>query len=640
MFRLPANRTMRPRILSTLVLALTLAAGGCSSAGRVGPAPAAVPAVVDPLSFSRPAEARVRHLALDLTADFDARRLVGSAVLTFDNPRGAKTLVLDTRDLDIRGVRSGDGASALAFRLGDEKERLGRALEIDIPAKATSVHVDYATSPGAAAIQWFTPEQTSGGKYPFLFTQSQAILARTWVPCQDTPSVRMTYEATIRVPRGLLALMSAENPQRVSDDGVYHFRMPQPVPSYLLALAVGDLEFRPFDARSGVYAERSMIERAAWELDNTPAMIAAAERLYGPYRWGRYDILVLPPSFPWGGMENPRLTFATPTIIAGDRSLVSLVAHELAHSWSGNLVTNATWADVWLNEGFTTYFEMRIMEAVYGREYSEMLAALSLQDLRETVAKAGAASPRTQLAIAPGTTVAPGTSTDVAYDKGYFFLRHCEETAGRERFDVFLHRYFEKHAFESVTTSMFVDEFERELVRGDEALDTRLGVDRWIYGAGVPDDIPTVHSTRLDAVDAELARLASGTPPEALATKGWSTHEWVRFLRNLPPPVDAARLGGLDGAFHFTSSGNAEILAVWLRLAVAASYEPAMPEVDSFLTTVGRVKYIQPIYGELAKTPAGLAKARSIFEKARAGYHPVTVGIIQRVLGAGDKRPQ
>jgi len=629
---------MKLRTVITLVIAIALATAGCSSAPRVAPSPA--PAIVDPLSFSRPAEVLVRHLALDLTADFDARRLVGSAVLTFDNPRGAKTLVLDTRDLEIRGVHSGDGASSFAFTLGEEKERLGRALEIDVPAEATSVRIDYATSPGAAAIQWFTPEQTSGGNYPFLFTQSQAILARTWVPCQDTPSVRMTYEATIRVPRGLLALMSAENPQRVSDDGVYRFRMPQPVPSYLLALAIGDLEFRAFDGRSGVYAERSMIERAAWELDNTPALIDAAERLYGPYRWGRYDILVLPPSFPWGGMENPRLTFATPTIIAGDRSLVSLVAHELAHSWSGNLVTNATWADVWLNEGFTTYFEMRIMEAVYGREYSEMLAALSLQDLRETVATAGADSPRTQLALAPGATAAPGTTTDVAYDKGYFFLRHCEEIAGRERFDTFLHRYFERHAFESVTTAMFIEEFERELVRGDLALDEKLGIERWIYGPGVPDDVPVVHSQRLDAVDAEIARLASGAPPETLATKSWSTHEWVRFLRNLPPPVDAARLAGLDRAFHFTSSGNAEILAVWLRLAVAASYEPAMPAVDSFLTTVGRVKYIQPIYAELARTPAGLAKANSVFEKARPGYHPVTVSIIQRVLGAGAKTPQ
>jgi len=629
---------MRLRTLSWLVLAIAFANGGCSSTSRVAPSP--LPDVVDPLSYSRPSEARVRHLALDLTADFETRRLVGFAILTFDNPRGATTLVLDSRDLEIRSVHSGDGGAELVWRLGDEKERLGRALEIEIPAKVTSVRVDYATSPDADAIQWFAPEQTSGGKHPFLFTQSQAILARTWVPCQDTPSVRMTYEATIRVPRGLLALMSAENPQRVSDDGVYRFRMPQPVPSYLLALAIGDLEFRAFDGRSGVYAERSMIERAAWELDNTPALIEAAERLYGPYRWGRYDILVLPPSFPWGGMENPRLTFATPTIIAGDRSLVSLVAHELAHSWSGNLVTNATWADVWLNEGFTTYFEMRIMEAVYGREYSEMLAALSLQDLRETVATAGADSVRTQLAVEPGTTAAPDDSTSVAYDKGYFFLRHCEETVGRERFDAFLHRYFEQHAFESVTTAMFIGDFERELVRGDRALDDKLGLARWIYGPGVPDDVPVVHSKRLDAVDAEIARLGSGASPETLATANWSTHEWVRFLRNLPPPVDAARLTALDRAFRFTSSGNAEILAVWLRLAVAASYEPAMPAVDSFLTTVGRVKYIHPIYAELAKTPAGLARASAIFEKARAGYHPVTVNIIQRALGAGAKSPR
>lgn len=623
---------MKHRTPYLLSFALCLTLAGCASVPPVAETPAM--AVVDPLSFSNPSEARVRHLALDLAADFDAKRLHGSATLTFVRTPGAERLVLDTRGLEIRDVRDAGGGGQLAWRLGEEKERLGRALEIDLLPGTTSVRIDYATSPDAAAIQWFAPGQTSGGTHPFLFTQSQAILARTWVPCQDTPSVRMTYEATVRVPRGLLALMSAENPQSMHEDGVYRFRMPQPVPSYLLALAIGDLEFRPFDGRSGVYAERAMIERAAWELADTPKMIAAAEALYGPYRWGRYDVLVLPPSFPWGGMENPRLTFATPTIIAGDRSLVSLVAHELAHSWSGNLVTNATWADVWLNEGFTTYFEMRIMESVYGREYSEMLAALALQDLEETVASAGAESPRTRLAIPPGLSVPPGTSTDVAYDKGYFFLRHCEESVGRERFDAFLHRYFERWAFQSVTTTMLLEAIDRELVRGDAALGERLAARRWIYEPGIPADVPVVRSARLDAVDRELARLASGAPARDLATKGWSTSEWVRFVRGVPAPADAARLAELDAAFHFTSSGNAEILAVWLRVAVAASYEPAMPTVESFLTAVGRVKHIQPIYRELAKTPEGLAKAREIFEKARPGYHPVTASIIQRTLDA------
>ncbi|HEY0552808.1 MAG TPA: M1 family aminopeptidase/hydrolase, partial [Thermoanaerobaculia bacterium] len=348
----------------------------------------------DPHSFARPEEVSVEHLKLDLTVDFTQRQLTGRASLRLHRPNGpngsnvATQLVLDTRDLDIRRVTLDSGKTAARFKLGDEVKFLGRPLEIEIAPGTTWVNVDYTTSPRAAALQWLTPEQ-AGSPSPFLYTQSESILARTWVPCQDTPGVRMTYEATVHAPRGYLALMSAENPTAKSADGLYRFKMPQAIPSYLLALAVGDLAFKPLGPISGVYALPTVIDRAAWELADTPKMIAAAEALYGPYKWGRYDIVVLPASYPYGGMENPRLTFATPTILAGDRSLVSLVAHELAHSWSGNLVTNATWNDFWLNEGFTTYFEGRIMEAVYGRPYFDMLAVLGRQDLDDAVKEAG-----------------------------------------------------------------------------------------------------------------------------------------------------------------------------------------------------------------------------------------------------------
>ncbi|HVR28737.1 MAG TPA: M1 family aminopeptidase/hydrolase, partial [Thermoanaerobaculia bacterium] len=318
-------------------------------------------AAADPHSFARPWEASIRHLRLDLDVDFEARSLAGTAVLEIERAPEAKELVLDSWGLDVVEVLDQNGG-AVRFALGSDQGLLGRPLAVALEPDTESVSIRYRTSPDATALQWLEPRQTASGRHPFLFTQSQAILARTWIPLQDTPSVRFTYEATVRVPPGLLALMSAENPRQASPDGVHTFRMPQAIPSYLMALAVGDLAFRELGPSSGVYAEPVVVERAAWELEPTEAMIDAAERLYGPYRWGRYDILVLPPSFPFGGMENPRLTFATPTILAGDRSLVSLVAHELAHSWSGNLVTNATWNDFWLNEGFTTYFELRIME--------------------------------------------------------------------------------------------------------------------------------------------------------------------------------------------------------------------------------------------------------------------------------------
>jgi len=370
-----------------LCLPLACAAGGGDASEGSAKSPEPAPRR-DPHSFSRPDEVAVDHLSLDLTVDFAARRLVGSARLRLKRHTETDSLWLDARDLDVRRVTLLPGGADADFSFGDEKPFLGRPLEIRLAPETQGVKIEYSTRPDAAALQWLTPEQ-AGSSEPFLYTQSQAILARTWVPCQDSPGVRMTYDATIHAPQNLLAVMSAENPKEKNATGVYRFEMPQAIPSYLLALAVGDLEYRAFDGRSGVYALPSVAEAAAWELADTPKMIDAAEKLYGPYRWGRYDLLILPASYPFGGMENPRITFATPTILSGDRSLVSLVAHELAHSWSGNLVTNASWNDFWLNEGFTTYFERRIMEEVYGRAFEEMNQVLAIEDLAQTVTQLG-----------------------------------------------------------------------------------------------------------------------------------------------------------------------------------------------------------------------------------------------------------
>ena len=342
----------------------------------------------DPHSFSNPEQVKVRHLDLDLEVSFEKKTLEGSATLTVEHVAGNSDvpLVLDTQDLKITRVEAAQGSGSFQpahFKLGKPDKILGSSLTIQLPLTADRVRIHYASSPTAAALQWLTPTQTAGKKHPFLFSQSQAIYARTWIPLQDTPSVRMTYTATIRTPRELRALMSAENDPQAARSGEYHFKMTQPIPSYLIALAVGDLEFKPLGSRTGVYAEPSIAGKAAKEFEDTEKMLVATEKLYGPYRWGRYDLLVLPPSFPYGGMENPRLTFATPTIIAGDKSLVSLVAHELAHSWSGNLVTNATWSDFWLNEGFTTYVTQRIIEAVYGPDRAAMEGVLEHQELME-----------------------------------------------------------------------------------------------------------------------------------------------------------------------------------------------------------------------------------------------------------------
>jgi leukotriene-A4 hydrolase len=581
-------------------------------------------------SFANPQDVVVKHLDLDINVDFNQKQLAGKATLQIDNKTKAKELRLDTRDLTIQKVTLDKNETPAKFTLGDEIIYLGRSLAVDITPDTKEVNVYYNTSPQAAALQWLEPAQTAGKKKPFLFTQSEAILARTWVPCQDTPGVRQTYHAKVKVPNDLLAVMSATNNAQLNPQGVYEFTMPQAVPSYLLALAVGDISFRPLGNRSGVYAEPAVVDKAAYEFADIEKMIAAAESLYGPYRWERYDVIVLPPSFPFGGMENPRLTFATPTVLAGDRSLVSLVAHELAHSWSGNLVTNATWNDFWLNEGFTNYFENRIMEALNGRNYSEMLAQLAQEELKDEIKGLKPEDTRLHLDLA-GRDPDEG-ATNIAYDKGFMFLRMIEESVGREKWDAFLRKYFDTFAFQSMTTANFVQYLRDNLIKGDKALEDKLQIDQWIYQAGLPNNLPQIQAAEFAKVAEQLTAWAGGTPAKNLQTQGWTTQHWLYFLNKLPDSMSKQQMADMDAAFGFTKSGNSEILFAWLMHAIANKYEAAYPALENFLTAQGRRKFLKPLYTELAKTPEGKAMAKKIYQKARPLYHSVAYLTIDEIL--------
>lgn len=579
----------------------------------------------DAHSFAKPDEAVVKHLSLNLNVDFDTKELSGYAAWNIQCAGNAEELVLDTKDLRIEKVMNHDESRALEFMLADDVKYLGQALHIKLGGEKEKVIVYYRTSPDAAALQWLSPQQTADKKYPFLFTQSQAILARTWIPCQDGPGIRFTYDASIRVPKELLALMSAENPQVKNESGTYTFKQVQPIPSYLMALSVGDLRFKNLGAKTGVYAETSMIDKCAYEFADMQKMLDAAEKLYGPYQYGRYDVIVLPPSFPFGGMENPELTFATPTIIAGDRSLVSLVAHELAHSWSGNLVTNSNWNDFWLNEGFTVYFERRIMESLEGKSYADMLQVLGYQDLVETVNEYGKDNPDTRLKLDLDGRDPDDGMSDIAYEKGCCLLLLMEQTVGRPAFDTFLKKYFTENAFKPMTTELFLEYYNRELVKGDQAIADKIQIDKWIFEPGIPANCPKFTSARFDAVDQTLADFAQGTPAKNLQTKDWSTHEWLHFIRLLPADISLEKMKELDEAFHFTTSGNSEILFAWFMHAVPHRYEAAYPAMEEFLVHVGRRKFLTPLYKELSKTPEGRRMGEAIYQKARPNYHFVAV---------------
>ncbi|MCA8830645.1 M1 family metallopeptidase [Hymenobacter pini] len=588
----------------------------------------------DPHSHARPAEVSVHHLQLELTVDFAARVLRGAATwqLTRSGTK-ATELLLDTRDLHIEAVTLNGGPEQVAFEQEAADVVLGQALRIPLRPDTTAVTIRYQTSPQAAALQWLSPEQTAGRQQPFLFTQSQAILARTWLPCQDSPGVRFTYEAQVQVPPHLLALMSAENPQQRTTDGRYHFRMQQPIPAYLMALAVGDVEFRPLSPRTGVYAEPATLPVAASEFEDLENMVTAAEDLYGPYRWERYDLLVLPPSFPFGGMENPRLTFVTPTILAGDRSLTSLVAHELAHSWSGNLVTNATWNDFWLNEGFTVYFERRIMEQLYGQPYADMLQVLGHTSLQHTVLELGPSSPDTHLHLNLAGRDPDEGLNDIAYEKGDYLLLTLEHLVDRPALDTFIKEYFARHSFQSMDTASFVAYLRRELLDKYPGLEQQLHLEAWVYGPGIPEGAPAVASERFAAVEAALRAWQQGATAAELDTQGWSSHEWVHFLHGLPREVSSAQLAELDDAFHFTSSGNSEILAAWFPHTIAAEYAPAHDALRQFLTRVGRRKFLTPLYRALLATPGGTERARQLYAQARPNYHAVATSTLDALVG-------
>jgi len=596
-------------------------------------------AAVDPHSYANTDKVSVRALALDLAVDFDKRQLAGSADLALDwHDKGARELVLDTRDLTIEAVETVDAAGAAhaaRYTLAKRDAILGSALRIALDAQAPNVRIRYHTSPDASGLQWMTPAQTAGKQQPFMYSQSESIHARSWVPLQDTPSVRFTYTAHVQVPKALRAVMSANNDAKHALDGDFSFVMDQRIPSYLLAIAVGDLSVRETGPRSAVYAEPSVVEAAAKEFADTEKMIETTEKLYGPYRWGRYDILVLPPSFPFGGMENPRLTFATPTVIVGDKSLVSLVAHELAHSWSGNLVTNAAWKHMWLNEGFTSYVENRIVEAVYGKAQADEEFVLAADELRREIPR----TPKPSQRLVPDVDDADDAASDFAYNKGAWLLRTLEARFGREAFDAYLRGYFDHFAFQSITTEQMLDWLKPNLLDKYPGKMSLAEVKAWIYEPGIPADAQVPASPRLEAIAAARKDWLAGKRAAAdVGAKDWNTHEWMYFLDGLPEKVPLKDLEAFDAAWHLTGAANAEIARRWYLVAIRSGYVKARPAMAEYMTRIGRRYLVVPLYETLAKTPDGLAFAREVYAKAKPGYHPMTQASIEKALAKGGKK--
>ena len=610
--------------LSILIIAL-----GCQKKETIKNEKAEM--IVDQHSFSKPEIAVAKHLDLDIKVDFDTQTISGKASWTIENTSKGNEIIFDENTLNITKVTLGNDEKETQFNLGNYVEFHGKPLHITIDANTTKVNIYYNTTKECVALQWLKPEQTADKKFPFVFSQGESVWTRTWIPCQDSPGIRTTYNATVTVPKDLMAVMSAVNPQQKNDTGIYTFKQDKAIPSYLMAIAVGDIEFKSIDDRTGVYAEHSIIDKAKWEFAELGKMVVAAEKLFGSYRWGRYDVIVLPPSFPFGGMENPNLTFLTPTVIAGDRSLTSILAHELGHSWSGNLVTNATWDDIWLNEGFTTYVEHRIGEEIYGIKEAKMQDVLSRKLLKVSLDEMGKDSPDTKLKVNMSGKNPDDALSDIPYEKGYAFLQTVEAAVGRERFDRFITNYFKAHSFQSITTEDFVDYFNKNLIKGDKSLADKIQLEDWIYKPGIPSNIINPVSEDFNTID-NIQKTWRKTGIKGLSQKIKSTNEKIHFIDYLPNDLTVEEMLAIDKEFNFTNGGNFVVRRQWFIPAIQHQYKSAYPAIEQFLTSYSRTYSLTPLYKEMIKTPEGKIWAKKIYAKAKSGYHATTVEAVQKIL--------
>ncbi len=612
---------------------------------------------LDDHSYSNLNEIKTRHLHLELDVNFKSKKIFGVARHRMLNLNNADTAIFDIKGIEIQKVTTGEknAENEADFVIGkyDKDSILGQPLLVKIDPTDSIVNIYYKTTENSEALDWLDPKLTSSKLHPFLYTQGQAILTRTWIPIQDSPSNRFTYSAEVKVPKHLRAVMSAKNSREKSETGIYNFSMPYSIPSYLIALAVGDLSYTPLSSNTGFYCEPQLTKKCKNEFVDLPKMLAAAEKLYGKYRWNQYDLLVLPYSFPFGGMENPMLTFVNPTIITGDRSLVSVIAHELAHSWSGNLVSNKTWNDFWINEGFTVYFEHRIMEELYGKEIADILALVEIFELDEEIIRIkNSKHPEDSKLLLNLNQRNPDEGmTDIAYVKGAWFLRSLEARSGRKVFDKFLNNYFSSFAFSTISTGDFIDYLKKNLL-SKQNID--FNYNEWINQEGLPNNKIDISSPRLTKMKELALKFSNGEDVfapkiryeririkkkikkkkivEQLKKEDFITQEWQMFIRYLPKTITVDKLQSLNSYFGFNRTENAEIALDWFTLCINANYDGVLPDIERFLRKIGRRKFVLPLYELLAQKPQYKNFAKTLFDSQKNYYHAVTKNSVEKLF--------
>jgi len=581
--------------------------------------------IKDLTTYADLSQGRIQHIDFRIQVNFDERVFDIEATYQLQEPITGE-LTLDTYKIDLKAVRASD--HTLTWELDPEDEVLGQRLQLNGFDNDSSFTLTFRTSPEARALQWMNASQTKGGIHPFLFSQCQATHARSIFPCQDTPSVRFTYSAEVEVPSALRAVMAAEQVEVQEGSGRFVFKMPQPIPSYLFAIAVGNLAFRELSPRTGIYAEPEMIEAAAWEFAETETTLDEAEKLFGPYMWGRYDMLVLPPSFPFGGMENPRLTFLTPTSILGTRGQTSLITHELAHAWTGNLITNASWRDFWLNEGWTTYAESRITEILDGSDVHDLHAAYSAVQILKALERVGQDSPATCLKTPDNEKNGDATIPAIAYQKGRCFLVECELAVGRERFDAFIQKYMKSFQFQSLSTEDFLDFLKAELPDVFE----KVNVQKWVYEPGMPEDWHKPQSHLFDETQKALEAYKQGKRPDREQVQDWHRYQILSFLQGLPGSIPIDDCTYFEDVLELEKQNDDAFFSTFYAISIASGYQDVLPRVEKFVETIGRMLYVLPVIRAMVAADWSKDRARPLFERVKDKHHQLTIQAMDGIL--------
>jgi leukotriene-A4 hydrolase len=582
----------------------------------------------DPHSYADLTQGKITHIDLRIKADFEAHILEIEADYQLAEPVSG-SLFLDSVEIDLKQATA--NGQDLEWEFDEQDELLGECLHLKGLNSVSAFTLTFNTSPEARALQWLPAVQTAGGKHPFLYSQCQAIHARSIFPCQDTPSVRFTFTAEVEVPKALTAVMAAEQVVVAEERGeqrLFHFKMPQPIPAYLFAIGAGNLVFRELGPRTGIYAEPELIESAAWEFAENEAKIVEAEKLLGPYLWGRYDLLILPPSFPYGGMENPRLTFLTPTAILGNRGQTNLITHELAHAWTGNLVTNATWEDFWLNEGWTTYAETRITEILEGVEIAALMAVYDEQRLFEVIDRVGVESTLTQLKVPSEGRDPDTTVTIIPYYKGCFFLKECEYAVGRERFDAFIQKYMGKYQFQSLTTEGFLDFLKQELPEVFE----KVNVQEWVYQPGLTGKRNRPQSALYDDVRRAVEAYKQGTRPTREQVADWHRYQILSFLQMLPKQMPIEDCKYFEEILDLKNKNDAGHYMHFYVICIASGDQEILPRIEEFIGKIGRLIISETIFRAMIASDWARPHARPMFEAVRERHHKITVHVINNLL--------